>query len=464
MSRLSPVTWLVVVAAVLICALVASTLLVERATRRLNVRAAEIVDNAAPSIAELAAAGTGMRKLEVGVGRYLTARAAGLPRSVKPLEQARAKIDAHLMRQERVPFFIDEPELNVELQTSKQRLYDDVERVVADVDAGRVDVARAFLLGQLTDDADTLDRLTRQLIVFNSEHAAAAAREIAAERRRASLLALGIDAASVLLGIVLLAAAVRAARLYHCAIEERRRHAEERASELDHFAERVAHDLKGPLASVLLGTSIAAEHPSEMPRVLEKVQRASRLMAEMIDALLAVARVEPERNHTTAVAPVISVLVDELRPAAEAAQATLLVDPLPAGAVVACSSGVLASVVSNLLHNAVKYIGGAAGERRIGVRVLERVTCVRIEIDDTGPGVPAHLGSRVFERYVRGERSTGLGLGLATVKHLVESSGGRLGVESAAGKGSCFWVELPHAPPTGDGRSAAGGQRSRSTV
>ncbi len=79
------------------------------------------------------------------------------------------------------------------------------------------------------------------------------------------------------------------------------------------------------------------------------------------------------------------------------------------------------------------------------MRVVERGPLVRFEIEDTGPGVPPALADRVFERHVRGERSSGLGLGLATVKRLVETHRGRLGVRSSPGRGSCFWVELPAA-------------------
>ena len=79
------------------------------------------------------------------------------------------------------------------------------------------------------------------------------------------------------------------------------------------------------------------------------------------------------------------------------------------------------------------------------MRVVERGALVRFEIEDTGPGLPPALADRVFERHVRGERSTGLGLGLATVKRLVDNCGGQLGVHSRPGHGSCFWVELPRA-------------------
>ncbi|HEX8952697.1 MAG TPA: HAMP domain-containing sensor histidine kinase, partial [Polyangia bacterium] len=327
-----------------------------------------------------------------------------------------------------------------------QRVYDDIDRTLAAVDAGRLAEAGELILQPLSDDTDELDGLISRLIGLNNDHAAAAARDIATLRRRTTRLALLLDALSVLIGAVLLAAAVRAARLYHRALDEQRRLAEARAAELDHYAARVAHDLKAPLASLVLGTAVAVEYPSETPRTLAKIQRTSHLMGEMIDALLAVARVEAQsRAPAIAVAPVVEVLVDEVRPAAAAIGATVCVAPLPPTAAVACGSGVLASVLSNLLQNAVKYIAEADGTRVITLRVSEGPTTVRFEVEDTGPGLPPALEEHVFERYVRGERSTGLGLGLATVKHLVETAGGRLGVRSHHGQGCCFWVELPRA-------------------
>jgi len=388
-----------------------------------------------------------MRRLELGVGRYLGAHLAG-KRSVGTGAQLgrRIAIDAHLAAHARLPMWQGELELTQQLKRAQDRVYTDVDRVVADVDAGRIDQARATIIGPMTADGDEVDRLLTRLININTDKAASAARNIAALRQRASALAIILDTVSVLLGVVLVLAAVRAARLYHRALVEQRRLAEARASELDHFAARVAHDLKAPLASVVLGTTVAAEYPSETRKALEKVLRTSRLMSDMIDALLNVARVEPQQVRArTAIAPVLEVIVDEVRPAAIAAEAVVHLEEIPPRAAVACSSGVLASVVSNLLQNAVKYIKGARGERRIAVSVCERGKCVCIEVKDTGPGLPKELESHVFERYVRGAGSTGLGLGLATVKHLVESVGGRLGVESKPGEGSCFWVELPRA-------------------
>ncbi|HEY2749494.1 MAG TPA: ATP-binding protein [Polyangia bacterium] len=449
MMRLSPVTWLIAIAAILIVTFVGSTALVDRNARRLDDLAADIADNAAPSITELSTARTELRHLELGVGRYLGAHRGGPPFARAQLDAWRAAVERHLEPYAQLPFFSDERVPFARLDAAKRRLYADLDRVVALLDQGQLEAARPVLYNALNHDGEEVDAVILELIGVNNRHALANAREMTKLRQRNSLLALALDASSVILGALLLLGAVRAARLYHRAQEEQRKLAEARAAELDHFAGRVAHDLKAPLASVMLGSSVAAAYPTETQQALQKIQRTSRLMSEMIDALLAVARVEPARASApaTSVAAVLDVLADEVRPVAAAARAILRVDPYPATATVACPSGVLASILSNILHNAVKFIGGASGERAIVVRVLPRDVDTRFEIEDTGPGLPPALEEHVFERFVRGSESTGLGLGLATVKRLVDGAGGRLGVVSRPGRGSCFWIELPGARP-----------------
>src|SRR5262249_38707357 len=94
--------------------------------------------------------------------------------------------------------------------------------------------------------------------------------------------------------------------------------------------------------------------------------------------------------------------------------------------------------------NAIKYMGDAP-VRRVRVDVHEGARSVRIEVSDTGPGVPFALRSHLFDPYVRGADSNvpGLGLGLATVRRLAEAHGGGTGMEPARGGGSVFWFELP---------------------
>jgi signal transduction histidine kinase len=111
---------------------------------------------------------------------------------------------------------------------------------------------------------------------------------------------------------------------------------------------------------------------------------------------------------------------------------------------VACHPGVLASLLNNLVSNALKYIGEGS-ERRVVVRVRPGVGFVRFEVEDTGGGIPPSLAERVFEPYVRGQlnEQAGIGLGLATVKKLCLAHGGRVGLHSEPGRGALFWFELP---------------------
>jgi len=72
---------------------------------------------------------------------------------------------------------------------------------------------------------------------------------------------------------------------------------------------------------------------------------------------------------------------------------------------------------------------------------------VRLSVQDSGPGLPAGMEQAVFAPYVRapGTHAPGIGLGLATVKRIVESRRGRVGVWSDPRKGATFWVDLPLA-------------------
>jgi signal transduction histidine kinase len=139
-------------------------------------------------------------------------------------------------------------------------------------------------------------------------------------------------------------------------------------------------------------------------------------------------------------------VVEEVRSEANGAVEVLVV-PWRGDIVFPCAPGILGSVLSNLVRNAVKYIGEGA-EKRVTIRVLPNDDAPRVEVQDTGPGLPEALATHIFEPYVRGPGNAqpGLGLGLSTVRRFVEAHGGRVGVESSPGRGSVFWFRLPRAP------------------
>ena len=100
-------------------------------------------------------------------------------------------------------------------------------------------------------------------------------------------------------------------------------------------------------------------------------------------------------------------------------------------------------VLANLVDNAVKHGGGV-----VAVTVSTDGPRLRVSVDDAGPGVPAHLRSRVFERFARAPATgrtdaDGAGLGLALVHRHVRAMGGEVRVVPRAGGGARFVVELP---------------------
>jgi two-component system phosphate regulon sensor histidine kinase PhoR len=107
----------------------------------------------------------------------------------------------------------------------------------------------------------------------------------------------------------------------------------------------------------------------------------------------------------------------------------------------------LEQVLTNLLDNAVKYATEGA---LVVLRAVPEHGCVRISVQDSGPGIEAKHLPRIFERFYRVDAGRsreigGTGLGLSIVKHLVEAMDGHLGVESAPGQGTKFDFALPAA-------------------
>jgi signal transduction histidine kinase len=104
---------------------------------------------------------------------------------------------------------------------------------------------------------------------------------------------------------------------------------------------------------------------------------------------------------------------------------------------------VLVQVFSNLISNAVKF-GGQ--QPTVHVRVERGGNRLRVAVEDHGIGIAPQHHERVFRAFERlhgVESYPGTGMGLAIVRKGVERLGGTVGVESAEGRGSCFWVELP---------------------
>ncbi|MFD7659693.1 sensor histidine kinase, partial [Actinosynnema sp. NPDC059797] len=164
--------------------------------------------------------------------------------------------------------------------------------------------------------------------------------------------------------------------------------------------------------------------------------------ARMVVDLLEISRADQQADDTDLEVIDLASLVDNVldsRPATEVPVRTS-----PPGPRVLGDRRRLDRVVNNLLDNAERHAGGP-----VRVAVTSRDGHARLEVDDTGPGVPPELRHRVFHRFDRGNRAgsrgtdTGSGLGLALVAQHVHRHHGEVWVEDRPGGGARFVVEIP---------------------
>jgi len=290
---------------------------------------------------------------------------------------------------------------------------------------------------------------------LNETEARAHATRILQTRHRATLIATLLGGVSLAIAffttfLVLRVLRARAQLAQRYMLVQR-----ERNAELEAFAGRVAHDLRDPLGAIALQVlAVTRRHQlkPELTPYFNAIDRQLELTNQVIEALLEFARAgaAPALGARADLTEVLNAVVAGIRPRLETIEVELTIAPVPP-LEIACAPGALSSVLANLVGNAAKFIvEGSELPRRISVRVSEESHAARVEIEDNGPGIPSEAEQSIFEpfRRLHTTRQPGFGLGLATVKKIVEAYHGRLGVRSRPTKGSVFWFELPKVPRT----------------
>ncbi|HTM04545.1 MAG TPA: HAMP domain-containing sensor histidine kinase [Vicinamibacterales bacterium] len=281
---------------------------------------------------------------------------------------------------------------------------------------------------------------------FDVRRSQTMARDIRIVRVRTLRAITGLDAIATAIAAIGLFVAYRASSRHDQLVRVHDALMTERMTELDRFAGRMAHDVLSPLGTVAMALGLLEPGCDErgkhyVARSREAVQR----VRELVEGLLRFARAgaRPDPTASCSLDAVFTRLVADCSEPAENAGITLTIAP-PPHVELPCAVGVITSVLENLVRNAIKYMGSGS-VRRVTVHAIVRDAMARIEVADTGPGVAPELQGRIFEPFVRGPETgtEGAGLGLATVKRLVERHGGKVGVDSRPGEGSLFWVELP---------------------
>jgi len=219
------------------------------------------------------------------------------------------------------------------------------------------------------------------------------------------------------------------------------------------FLSRMSHELRTPMnsilgfAQVLSRAGLSANHT----KYLQHILKGGRHLLNLINEVLEISRIESGKQ-TLSLEPVhLSTVLQEalglVRPLAEQRRVELDDAPYVAdpGAYVHADRQRLTQVVLNLLSNAVKY-NRPGGRVRLWSDAVAGEECVRIRIEDTGPGIPADRADQLFTPFARlGAEQTeveGTGLGLALSLRLAEAMGGDLVLESTGTGGSVFRLEL----------------------
>ncbi|WP_325200725.1 sensor histidine kinase [Oscillibacter sp.] len=207
----------------------------------------------------------------------------------------------------------------------------------------------------------------------------------------------------------------------------------------------ISHQTKTPIANVLLYTQLLEERAPEDCRAYTAAlgEQAGKLQS-LIDALVKTSRLETGvlvlHPRPGPLGPMLEEAVSQFAPRAAEKGLDLILEPTEADAVF--DPKWTAEAVCNLIDNAVKYT--PSGRVAVSARAYELFA--RIDVEDTGPGVPEEELGKLFQRFYRGgaaSQAEGVGVGLYLVRQIAQGQGGYVKAFSRPGKGAKFSLFLP---------------------
>ena len=247
-------------------------------------------------------------------------------------------------------------------------------------------------------------------------------------------------------------------RTSQAALREREAQAQAADHAKDEFLATLSHELRTPLNTILGWVTMlrsGSVRTERQPHALAVIERNARLQSELIEDLLDISRIVMGkvrlRLRPVAITPIVSAAVESLRPSAEAKEIQLQA-PSPADTLaIRADPERVQQIVWNLVSNAIKFTPAGG---RIDVVLAKDNQNVQLTVRDSGIGIAPEFLPHVFERFRQADSSatrphSGLGLGLAIVRHLVELHGGSIEAFSEGrDRGSSFVIHFPLAPVT----------------
>jgi signal transduction histidine kinase/CheY-like chemotaxis protein/HD-like signal output (HDOD) protein len=214
------------------------------------------------------------------------------------------------------------------------------------------------------------------------------------------------------------------------------------------LAAGASHEINNPLAIIsgqaqmLLGRAVSAEQTRALESIIAQSRRASQILTD----LMQFARPEEPRLEPMPLAFVLRQIADEVRPGLQQRGIQLVEDYFDRLPPVALDRRRFEQVLHHLIDNASEAMAARGGALTLRATPAVNRQLIKVQVIDTGPGIPAELHEEIFEPFFTTRQQTGAtGLGLAVCHGIVDSHGGHLEVDSRPGKGATFSIVLPAA-------------------
>lgn len=220
------------------------------------------------------------------------------------------------------------------------------------------------------------------------------------------------------------------------------------------FVSTVSHELRTPLTSIrgslgLLESGAMGALPGKAAEMVTIAYKNSGRLVRIINDILDISTIEAGRlalqMRIVALAELLQQSVEANAGFAEKCEVRFVLEQVSAGDRVMADPDRLMQVVANLLSNAAKFSPPGSD---VLIRVRPGATTMRIEVQDSGPGIPEEFKAHIFTKFAQADASAtrrfeGTGLGLSIARKLTEAMGGSIGFNSMPGQGSLFYIELP---------------------
>jgi len=220
------------------------------------------------------------------------------------------------------------------------------------------------------------------------------------------------------------------------------------------FVSTVSHELRTPLTSIrgslgLLQSGAMGALPENAAAMVAIAYKNSGRLVRLINDILDIGTIDAGKLTLQMSIVPLAVLLQQSVEAnagfAEKCGVRFLLEPISAADRVMADPDRLMQVVANLLSNAAKFSPPGA---EVLIRVRPGPATVRIEVEDSGAGIPEAFKAHIFEKFAQADasatrRSEGTGLGLSIARKLVEAMGGSIGFSSVVDQGTVFYIELP---------------------